>query len=61
MQSAAFRPKRLFPQPGGFEGLVPIEVALDPHDLSVAHRDDECLLEFRLYPAGPAPTTLATW
>src|SRR5947207_10709660 len=44
-------PKRLFRQPGGFEGLLLVAVDLDPHDLSTAQRVDHSLLSLRRGPA----------
>ena len=47
------------PKSGGFEGLLSVEVVVDPHDLSVAHRRDLCKLKLRHRPAARAPTVLA--
>src|SRR6188472_2083702 len=40
MQSAAFRPKQLLRQPGGFEGAVLVEVRGEANDLAVTEGID---------------------
>src|SRR2546423_522410 len=50
---------RLLRQPGGFEGFLPVEVVVDPDDLSVAHGADLRELKLRHRPATRAPTVLA--
>jgi hypothetical protein len=41
-------PGDLLPQPGGFEGRMPIHIALDTHHTSSTHGTDNCGVRFQL-------------
>jgi hypothetical protein len=50
---------RLLPQPGGFEGLSLIHVALNADHVSIVHLKEDCRIGLELDPASPSTPELA--
>ena len=55
-KGAAFRPKRLLRQPGGFEGCLLVAVGIDPHEPRVPNDEHDSDVDGNLDPAGLSET-----